>query len=79
MKLYIEVKNSDGESHKVIISADKKVDCLKKAMKKLPKDFLKNKEIMPRVYISELGFDSEEHEYVDVVKVFKKIGFKIDE
>lgn len=78
MKLYVKMENQSGEKHQVVVMCTKKSEGLVKAVKLMPKEFTRGKRLKPRIYVSEVGFDSENFEWVDIVKVMRKADFDFD-
>lgn len=74
MKLYIKIKNVDGEEEKFVVSRESKMSAIKYCLDKLPQEFL-SCGFSSRIYTSELGFDSDDNEYLDTMKVLKKAGW----
>lgn len=79
MKLYVRMENRSGEKHQVVVSCTKKSEGLVKAVQLMPKDFTRGKQLKPRIYVSEVGFDSENFEWIDVIKVLRKADYQVDE
>lgn len=78
MKLYVKIENTSNEVFKIIVNSKRLMDCLKAAIEKMPKEFYKDKQLAPRIYVSELGFDSDVNTYVDTSLVLKKVGYLFD-
>lgn len=79
MKLYVKIENYADEKFQVVINCKTCIDGLKSVIKKMPKEFTRGKKLKPRIYVSEVGFNSEEYKYIDIVKVMRKADFDFDE
>ncbi len=75
MKLYIKIENTDGDEIRRVITASDEVDAAVKVFRSLPVEFYGGKAIKPRIWYSELGFDSTEYEYLDTAEIIQKAGF----
>lgn len=78
MKLYVKIENTSNEVFKMVVNCGRLIEGLKTVIEKLPKDFTKNKQLASRIYVSEVGFDSEQHTYKDTSLVLKKAGYEFD-
>jgi hypothetical protein len=79
MKVYVKVENYSNEKYQVVINCKTLIDGLKTVLQKMPKEFTKGKKLKPRIYCSEVGFESDEFKWVDIVKVMRKADFDFDE
>ncbi len=76
MKVYVKIENTENDIHTRVIDGISLIDAAVKVFRSLPVEFYGNKGIKPRIWCSELGFTSEEYEYIDTALVIKKAGFE---